>query len=389
MQELKADKQQLMTLLQDLIRIESVNPSLVAGGTGESGVARHIGQCLASMGLEVCYQDVGAGRLNVVGRLKGSGQGPSLMLNGHMDTVSLAGMTIDPLEPVVRDGKVYGRGSVDMKGGLTAMIGAVDAIIRAGVRLPGDLIVAGVADEEYASLGTEVLVREYQADAGIVCERTDLKQCIAHKGFAWIKIDIFGRAAHGSSPKIGIDAIVQAGKLLVEIEKLGTRLAEHSHSLLGSPSIHASTIQGGQELSSYPAHCVLHLERRTIPGETAETVRREMEDIISSLSQQDPKFQAKAEVYFYRSPMELSPEHPIVQTLTSACQQVMGHVPAFVGASGWLDSAIMAEMGIPTVIFGPAGEGQHSAEEWVDFDSVVTAAEVLAETIVRFYNLEK
>lgn len=215
------DEKELLRIVQDLIRIESVNPELSGTGSGEHLIAEHIGRYLTQMGLEVHYQEVKPKRVNVIGVLKGRDEGKSLMLNGHADTVGITRMDIEPLNPVFKDGKVYGRGSFDMKGGLGAMIIAVKSIVDAGVKLKGDVILAFVADEEYLSVGTEVLVREYPADAAILCEPTNLKVCIAHKGFAWIKVEVFGKAAHGSRPDRGIDAIVKAGKFLARIEELG------------------------------------------------------------------------------------------------------------------------------------------------------------------------
>jgi len=221
MSKITINEKELLTVLQDMIRIESVNPELSGSGSGEYVIANYLGNYLTEMGLEVNYQPIEYNRANVIGVLKGSGGGRAIMLNGHTDTVSISGMDIEPLNPVFKDGKVYGRGSFDMKSGLAAIIIAAKSIIDSGLKPKGDVFLAFVADEEYGSLGTETLVKEYSADAAIISEPTGLQICIAHKGFAWIKVEIFGRAAHGSRPDKGIDAIVKAGKFLVEIENLG------------------------------------------------------------------------------------------------------------------------------------------------------------------------
>ena len=307
------------------------------------------------------------------------------MLNGHTDTVGITRMDIEPLNPVFRDGKVYGRGSFDMKGGLAAMIIAVKTIIDAGLKPKGDVILAFVADEEYLSLGTEVLVREYPADAAILCEPTNLKVCIAHKGFAWIKVEIFGKAAHGSRPDRGIDAIVKAGKFLARIEELGKDvLIQKKHPLLGSPSIHASLIKGGTELSTYPDYCLIELERRFIPGESAKTIEAEMQTLIDDLASKDEQFKAKCEVSFSRPPLEVARDHEIVGALTRAYANTVRKAPEFIGVGGWMDSAILAEAGIPSVIIGPAGEGFHAASEYVDFASIVTLTKILVDTIIDY-----
>lgn len=382
---IRIDEKELLTVVQDLIRIESVNPELSGKGNGEYLIAEHIGRYLTEMGLAVQYQEIKPKRVNVIGVLKGSGEGRTIMLNGHMDTVGITGMDIEPLNPVFKDGKVYGRGSIDMKSGLGAMLIAVKSIIDAGLKPKGDVMLAFVADEEYRSLGTEVLIKDFSADAAIICEPTNLKICIAHKGFAWTKVEIFGKAAHGSRPDKGIDAIVKAGKFLGRIENLGNNiLVQKKHPLLGSPSIHASLIKGGTELSTYPDYCLIELERRTIPGELVETVEEEMQTLIENIGSEDDQFKARFEVSFYRPPLEVSRDHLIVGALTKAYSKIVKQAPEFIGVGGWMDSAIMAEAGIPTVIIGPSGEGFHASIEYVDFQSIITCAQILAETIVEF-----
>lgn len=375
----------ILQLLSDLIRIDSVSPSLVPGGQGEAEIARHLGDYMQSMGLEVRYQEFLPGRPNVIGVLKGTGGGKSLMLNGHIDTVNTAGMDIDPLYPRYEDGKVYGRGSFDMKGGVAAMVEAASAIARSGRRLRGDVIVTGVGDEEYASAGTEAIVREYKADAAVNCEPTGLDLVLAHKGFAWMRTTVEGKAAHGSLPWEGVDAITKAARFLVELEKMASEeFPKRTHPLVGSGSVHASLISGGAELSTYPAKCVVELERRTIPGEDKDTVVREMEALLGRISAADPKFRARNEVFFYRSSFEASPKEPIVQALHGACVEVLGKEPSYSGTNPWLDSAILKDAGIPTAVFGPSGGGAHSAVEWVDFRSVVDTARVLCRAIANF-----
>ena len=379
------DEPGLLRLLQELIRIESVNPSLDAAGSGEAAIGRFVAELLESLGLDVSIQDLGNNRMNVIGRLIGTGQGKSLILNGHLDTVSMQGMQIEPCNPTYSDGKVYGRGSLDMKSGIAAMIKAVESIIKSGVRLGGDVILALVADEEYASIGSEAVLETVSADAGIICEPTGLDICIAHKGFAWIDAKIYGKAAHGSLFAEGVDAIVKAGKFLAAIEGFEAEtLMNRKHPLLGSPSIHASTINGGIGLSTYPDFCEVKLERRTLPGENAAIVKKELDALIAALSAEDKHFKASIDVFFERSPLEVSEDQPVVQALSHAHCSVLQREASFIGTSGWLDSALFADAGIPTVSFGPSGEGLHAAVEYVDFDSVVSTARVLAHTIADF-----
>jgi len=387
MAEIQIKREALLSLLQDLIQIDSVNPSLSSKGTGEAVIARYIRDYLNNLGLEVRFQEIEKNRVNVVGILKGSGGGPSLMLNGHTDTVSADNMEIDPFAAEEKDGKIYGRGALDMKSGVAALIMAVQSIIEAGIKLKGDVILTLVADEEYASIGTETVVDEYTADAAIICEPTGLDIVIAHKGFAWTKIEIFGHAAHGSLPHRGIDAIVKAGKVLAAIEELGkTHLKQKTHPLLGSPSIHASLIEGGTELSTYPDYCKIELERRNLPAEDRKLVTEEIQGLLQNIQLQDDQFKADFDVFFFRPAFEISPDQPIVQTVSRAFESICHRAPKFEGMWAWLDSAILAQAGIPTVIFGPSGDGAHAVVENVDVQSVITSTQVLVQSIIDFCN---
>jgi len=380
----QVDNGKLVSLLKDLVKIDSVNPSLVPGAKGESEIAEYISDWMNGLGLKTQLVEVEKGRPNVVGVLKGSGGGKSIMLNGHIDTVGADYMTIDPFDPKIEGTKLYGRGSYDMKGGLAASMGAVEALVESGVELKGDIVLAGVCDEEYASIGTEYLMKNTKVDAAIIGEPTEFNILIAHKGFAWIDLVTHGFAAHGSAYKIGVDAIVKMGHVLIGLEALQSILLEEKHPLVGPGSVHASIIEGGRELSTYPDRCKLEIERRLIPGETREDVDEEMKNLLISLSEGDPKFKAEYEITFYRGPMEVSRDEEICKLLHEESTKVLGIEPMFVGGAGWLDTQIISEYGIPAVAFGPSGEGAHAAVEWVDIDSVYKAAQVQMEAIRRF-----
>ncbi len=385
MSNIAIDDDQLLAFLQNLININSVNPSLSPDGKGEEDIAFFIGNFLKSFGLWVEYEPLGKHRMNVIGTLKGTGGGKTLLLNGHTDTVSVEGMDIPPFEAEYRDGKVYGRGAHDMKGGIAAMIMAVKAVVDAGVQLKGDVILACVADEEYTSKGTESLVKKLTADAAVLVEPSELALTIAHKGFAWTKVEITGKAAHGSLHQEGIDAILKAAKFLCAVEELEKKvLPQKKHPLLGRPSIHASLITGGKEISTYPDKCIVELERRTIPGENRDTVVGEMDALLDKLRADDRDFKAHLDVYFQRPPLEISRDETIVKCIDDAFRKVMEKAPEYTAAGHWMDSAIMEAEGIPTVIFGPKGHGAHAAVEYIEFDSVVSTAKVLEQTILDF-----
>ncbi|MDQ2744077.1 MAG: ArgE/DapE family deacylase [Chloroflexota bacterium] len=375
--------QDVSSLLMALVGIDSINPSLMAGAAGESGVAEYVADWLRAAGLPVELQEVLPGRPNVVARIGGTGHGRSLMLNAHLDTVGVAGMT-DPFRPRVEGDRLYGRGAYDMKAGLAAIMLAARSVQRAG-GAQGDLIVTAVMDEECASAGTEAVLRRYQADGVIVTEPTGLRLCTAHKGFAWLSVSTEGRAAHGSRPDLGVDAIAHMGRVLVHLEALGKKLAQgQGHPLLGTGSIHASLIEGGQELSSYPERCRLQIERRTIPGETPESVLEEIRAALQAQSANDPSFRAEAELLFWREPFEVNPGAPIVQTVEQAAIAITGGRPQVYGDTPWMDAALLSSAGIPTVVFGPGGEGAHAVVEWASISQTATCAEILAQAAMDY-----
>jgi acetylornithine deacetylase len=303
------------------------------------------------------------------------------MLNAHLDTVGVAGMA-RPFAPEVRHGRLYGRGAYDMKGSLAAIMLAAARIRERGLR--GDVIVTAVSDEEHASLGTQSVLRRVRADACIVTEPTGLRVCVAHKGFAWADIETLGRAAHGSRPDLGVDAIARMGPVLIALGELEAQLAARPHPLLGAGSVHAALIEGGQERSSYPARCRLAVERRTLPGEDADRVRAELEAVLAAARTGEPALEATLALGLVRPPFAVDPQEPVVQVLLAQAEAGLGARPEVVGEAPWMDSALTAAAGIPTVVFGPGGAGAHAVEEWVDLESVERCAEVLEATAVAF-----
>jgi len=294
-----------------------------------------------------------------------------------MDTVGFAGME-DPLTPTRDADRLLGRGAYDMKGGLAAILLAVEHL-AAEDKLRGDVVVTAVADEEYSSLGTEMALKSTVADAAVVTEPTGLDVCVAHKGFAWIEIETTGRAAHGSRPDLGRDAIAMMGEVIVELNRTNERLQSGIvHRLLGPASLHASLVRGGQELSSYPASCILQAERRTLPGESQSAVSREVADVLQQAGKRIDGFQAQSNVLFWREAFSVPEDSFVVRDLLQAASAVLGRVPQVVGQTPWMDASLLQAAGISTVVFGPGGEGAHSAAEWVSVSEVRDCAETLA-----------
>ncbi len=370
-----------VALTRELVRVDSRNPTLVAGAPGEGRVARVLAEVLGAWGFDVTVREPAPGRPNVIARLGGARGGRSLMLNGHIDVVGVEGMSHAPWDPVVRDGRIYGRGSSDMKAGVAAMCAAAArATAASGGAIDGEILVTAVVDEEYSSIGTRALVADgVRADAAIVTEPTGLKIMPAHKGFVWIDVLVQGRAAHGSRWDVGVDAIRNAGLLLAAMDAVDAELLpSREHALLGRPSLHASTIEGGIGLSTYPDKCRFTIERRTIPGETTAAVMAEIEEAFARVRARRPALDASVSMIFEQPPSDVSTEAPIVRALDGALR-ACGEEVSVMGMSAWTDAAILNEAGIPAICFGPGDIGlAHAAEEYVRVDEIERATLVLA-----------
>ena len=372
-------------LLRDLVAINSVNPTLVPGAPGEQQIADAIAIEMRRIGLDVTVEAAAPGRPNVVGVLEGRSKGRAMMFCGHTDTVGVAGMS-EPFNPVERDGRLYGRGAQDMKAGVAVMIDAARVVAQRGLE-SGRLIIAAVVDEEHSSIGADALVRRWTADAAIVTEPTDLAVAIAHKGFAWVEVEVLGKAAHGSRPTEGQDAILRLGRVLARLESLDRALqARPPHALLGTGSLHASFIEGGRELSSYPDRATLQMERRTLPHDPGTQAYDEVQHIVRCLVDEDPTFRATARPLFSRPAYEIAARHELPTLLATAIQTVSGgrHDGGTCGASFWADSAVLGHAEIPSVLFGPGGAGLHSTEEYVNVADVVVCRDALAEVVKCF-----
>lgn len=373
-------------LLSNLVEINSVNPSLVPGACGEQEMAQAVADHLRGSNLDVVVSEVAPGRQNVIGVLEGREEGKSLMLCGHTDTVGVEGM-VQPFTPIQREGKLYGRGSGDMKGGLAAILDAARLLGESGWS-KGRLLVAALVDEEYTSIGAEALVKDWHADAAIVAEPTGMTVAVGHKGFSWVEITVEGRAAHGSRPQEGRDAIFMMGKVLHRLEALSNKLqASVPHPLLGCPSLHASLIDGGREMSTYPDKCRLKIERRNLSGEEAGVALREVEEILAALQKEEREFVGSAHQFFDRPPYE-TPKDSNLPSLLEAAIRKTGNETHREGLTYWTDAAILGNAGIPSVVFGPGGEGFHGLEEFVYVDQVLACRDVLTKFAREFCESE-
>jgi acetylornithine deacetylase len=306
------------------------------------------------------------------------------MMNGHLDVVGVEGMIHPPFAADERDGRLYGRGSADMKGGIAAMCAAAWRAANEGMR--GEVVLAAVADEEYESLGTRALLAHgVRADACVVTEPTRLAIMPAHRGFVWIEVVVSGRAAHGSRWDVGVDAIRHAGLLLSELDRVDAEeLPRHEHPLLGRASLHASTIEGGIGMSTYPDRCVVRLERRTLPDERPEDVVAEIERACAAVRARRPSFAAEVRLLMTQGPSDVAPDAPIVQELASALRACDEPIRV-AGMSAWTDAALLNAAGIPAICFGPGDISlAHAAEEYIALDEIDRASEVFASLARRW-----
>jgi acetylornithine deacetylase len=354
----------------------------VPGGAGERQAADHVAAWAHHAGLRVELLEGSPGRPSVVVRGGSATRGGrTLLLCGHLDTVGVGSMA-DPLVPRREGDRLLGRGGYDMKAGLAAALIACRDAGAAGIG--GKVLVAAVADEEHSSMGVQEVLGHITADAAIVTEPTELAVGIAHRGFTWTEIEVVGKAAHGSRPQLGVDAILRTGPILVALDDLDRELRRRDHPIVGGGNLHASLIRGGAEESTIPDRCVVTIERRTVPGESVADVEADIADLLHGCRAADPDLAVSTRTTLSRPPFEADPRCDVVDTLTRAAAGVLGRSPDRQAVSYWSDAALIAAAGIPTVLFGPSGDGAHADHEWVDLPSVVTCAAILTATATQF-----
>ena len=363
-------------VLGQLIRIDSRNPDLISTAPGERVIAEHCVAWLREQGVDAWTDEVQPDRCNAVARVGSSG--PVLTLCAHLDTVDVAGMTIPPFEPAITDGRMYGRGAYDMKGGAAAILVAMAELARMPLRCT--VQAALVCDEEYASIGAADFVSRYRSDACIVTEPSEGNLILAHKGFVWLEIETRGVAAHGSRWQDGVSAVGRMGAVIGALERHDAEvLRARTHPLLGPASMHCAMVSGGDGWSTYAPRCALRVERRTLPGETSAQVLAEVRELIAATG-----VEAEVREVLSRSPLECAQDSAIAGAVRDAATSVTGTQPEDAGVAYWMDAAIFADAGAETVNYGPGGTGAHAAVEWVELDSVVRCTRVLVEAAQRF-----
>jgi len=356
----------------------------------EKEISAYISRFFDAEGIECRRIEIEPGRYNVYASIKG-GSGRSLMLSGHMDTVPPYDME-KPFKPIVRGGEIFGRGSVDMKGPLASMMAAMAAIKRSGVIPAGDVIFAGLADEEEAGKGAKHLAEQGPRTDGVIMgEPTSLNIDIGHKGLEWIEITVHGKKTHGGNKAAGINAIQMAARLINKIyDEYVPVLNSRVYPVLGVPTINLGTIKGGDQPSTVAGECVLTLDRRCVPTETIEQVYEELEALIGELHSEDPAFSATVKDVFdgvdmMRHEPFCTPENDsLVVTLREAVSEFAGE-PVVSAFPAWSDAGFLKRADNGCVVMGPGELGlAHTAGEHVGEESLRTAARIYAATAVKY-----
>lgn len=343
-------------------------------------------------------QNVGGQRNNIIATLVGSGGGSSLALSGHLDTVPLYNMEVNPFAAEITDGKIYGRGAVDMKGAVSAMLMTLAAFSRAGVPLKGDLIFAGVLAEETNSDGSETLIKSgFHADGAIIGEPSNREYSIGHRGLEWIEVEFFGKTAHGCVPQDGINAIVHAARFINRVEtELVPKLALRDHPHMGPSIMNFGRIEGGTQPSTVADRCIVKMDRRYIPSESLDEVIAEYQRILDQLAREDPKFKAELRLMdigkmpsFYHVPLETSPDDSIVEAVIGSIREISGMEPRMTTRRGWTDAAIFSHYGkIPTVVFGPGSLSRsHGKAEYITVEELAEGFRTYVAIAARFCGL--
>lgn len=382
--------EELIRLTQSLIQI----PSHKDADGREKEVSKYIYNFCIENDLEAELIPVERERSNVIAYLRGDKAGKRLMLNGHTDTVPPYNMTIDPFAAEIKDGAIWGRGAVDMKGPIASMLMTMVALKRSGKRLKGDVIFTGVIGEEERSEGSEYLVKSgLKADGAIVGEPSNYEYAIGHRGLEWLEIIIKGKAAHGGVPHLGVNAIEKAAKLIERIkDELYPKLAERYNEYMGPSVMNFGVINGGSQPSTVADTCSIKIDRRYVPGETVESVLKEYQDIIDSLKNEDTDFNAK----IIRMPNNMltldhlylitSPDDPIVKTVRESIKEVIRKEPQITRRRGWTDAALLSNYGnIPTVVFGPGNIlYSHTKDERIKISELVDAVDIYSKIVQKF-----
>ena len=374
-------------LLSALVRIDSVTPSLIPNAAGEGAIAVFIRDWMAGIdaNVDISLEEVEPGRPNVLARLAGTGGGRSLCLNAHSDTVGYANWADRALRPERVGDRLVGVGAADDKSSCAIALLAMREVASSGLRMRGDLVVACTVDEEALSIGTTSLVEHHAFDGAIILEPKGLgRAVIEHQGFGWIDLIVHGKAAHGSAPADGVDAIAQMAEVIRGLTALGARFAAKPDPRNGATVFHTSTIVGGTDYATYPSQCILGVEIGTQPGESLAARIADIEAIYADCRSRMPGFSAEVRVHLERDPFKAIGHEVLLAAADRAAEQVIGRAHQQVGLNAWMDAALMQGAGIPTISLGPDGGNFHAPDEWVSLPECISLIEIIRETAIAF-----
>ena len=385
MMDWERSESEVLSMLQDVVRINSVNPALPGGADGEAGMVDYIEKFFTALEIPCERQEVLEGRPNVLATLEGQDPTRTLLFECHMDTASTEIMTIPPFEPHIRDGLLYGRGSCDTKAGGVAMMLAMKQLKEANVTPPLSVVYAGAMDEEHLMRGSQALAADLSPQAIVVAEPTDLEVICAHKGVVRFHLTVRGRAAHSSKPSLGVNAISNMARLLIQIETvLEKSYGQRQHPLLGHPTYSVGTIEGGSQVNFVPDHCRVAIDCRTIPGDSPASILAEFQTIVDAVAAEDPELEATvAAPFFHCGAVGTAENAAIVQTALTACRSVLGSAKTG-GVPFATDGSAFSENQVATVILGPGSINQaHAAVEWIECAQVEKAVAVYRDIMER------
>lgn len=369
---------EVLSTLQDVVAIESVNPALPGGGDGEGHMVEYIANFFDNIQVPYEFSEVLPGRNNIIATVEGKDPNKTLLFECHMDTASVEVMTIPPFEPHIRDGLMYGRGSADTKAGGVAMMHAMKRLVESGEKPPWTITYAGSVDEEYLMRGARHLAQQIDVEAAVIAEPTDLEVIRGHKGVARFYITVSGRAAHSSKPYLGVNAISKMARLITRLEEvIGEEFSTQSDPLLGTPTFNVGVIAGGMQVNFVPDHCQIDVDVRIIPGQTPDGVVTRFADEVAKANSEDEDLDAVLEEpSITLAALGTEEESQIVQNAVAACHQVLGN-STITGVPFATDGSPFSERGVPTIILGPGSIDQaHGAVEWIECKQVIQAVDV-------------
>ena len=381
-----ADKSELVSLLSDLIAIESVNPLIPHGGSGEAEVIRYIAGYFERLKVPFRLEEVFPGRNNLIALLEGETR-HGICFESHTDTVSAENMTIEPFNPLLRDGRLYGRGACDDKGSLACMMVAVKLLKQNNLRPATDMYFVAAIDEEDNYRGVAKLLENgLKVSAAVAGEPTGMNVGCACKGTLRFDMVAKGKAGHSSRPHEGRNAIVDMANVVAALQReLPRRFEANRHPLLGTATFSVGRIQGGTLVNIIPDECRIQIDRRTLPGDDFEIVREEMLAVVRTLQANDPALNVTVEPAWVTDyPMDTPTDATVVQTAAVACETILGHSNVY-GVAFGCDASKFARIGVDAIVMGPGDiQKAHSADEFIPVDELAPASEVYAELALRY-----